>query len=78
MTKAGIVLVMKQIDNEVLSVLIESIEEKDLQYQLASQHDHQLNPAERAVKTWKNRFISNLHGCDRDFSVYKWCKMIHQ
>ena len=78
LTKAGIVPVMQRIDNEVSTILIESIEETSLQYQLASPHDHRLNPAERAVQTWKNHFISNLHGCDRDFPAYKWCEMINQ
>ena len=69
---------MERIDNEVLTILIDSIEKKGLQYQLASPHDHRLNPSERAVQTWKNHFISNLHGYDRGFPPYKWCEMIRQ
>ena len=64
LTKADIVPVIQRIDNEVSKVLIESIEEKGLKYQLARPHNHGLNPAERVVQTWKNHFISNLHGCD--------------
>ena len=71
LTKAGIVPVMQRIDNGVSKVLIESIEEKGLKYQLASSHDYRLNPAKRAVQTWKNHFISTLHGCERDFPAYK-------
>ena len=40
LTKAGIVPVIHGIDNEVSKILIESIEEKKLKYQLASPHDH--------------------------------------
>ena len=40
LTKAGIVPVIQRIDNEVLKILIESIQEKKLKYQLASPHDH--------------------------------------
>ena len=76
--KSEIVPVIQRIDNEVSKILIESIESKNLQYQLASPHDHRLNPAERAIQTWKNHFISNLHGCDREFPAYKWCEIIHQ
>ena len=76
--KAGIVPVIQRIDNEVSKILIESIESKKLAYQLASPHDHRLNPAERAIQTWKNHFISNLHGCDCDFPAYKWCEIVHQ
>ena len=48
-------------------MLIKLIEEKNLAYQLASPHDRRLNPAERAMQSWKNHFISNLHECGRDF-----------
>ena len=41
-----------------------AIEEKGLDYQLASPHDHRLNPVERAVQTGNNHVISDLHGCD--------------
>ena len=51
LTKTGIVPVIQRIDNEVSKILIESIEEKKLAYQLASLHDHQLNLAERAIQT---------------------------
>ena len=50
-TKAGIVPVMQRIDNKVSEILIKSIEDKGLKYQLASPHDHQLNSIERAVQT---------------------------
>ena len=49
LTKAGVVPAMQRIDNEVSTILVESIKEKGLQYQLASPRDHRLNPAERAV-----------------------------
>ena len=51
LTKAGIVPVMQRIDNEASKILIESIEPKGLRCQLASPHNHRLNPAERAVQT---------------------------
>ena len=78
LTKAGVIPVIQRIENEVSTILVELIKERGSQYQLASPYDHQLNPAERAVQTWKNHFISNLHGCDRDFPAYKWCEIIHQ
>ena len=69
---------MQRINNEVSTILIESIKEKGLKYQLASPHDHQLNPVERAVQTWKNHFTSKLRVCDRDFLAYKWCEIMYQ
>ena len=70
---AGIKPVIQRLDNEASEILIEAITTKGLKYQLASPHDHRLNPAERAIQTWKNHFISNLHGCDRQFPANQWC-----
>ena len=49
--KAGIVPVIQRIDNEVSKILMESIESKKLACQLASPHDHRLNPAEIVIQT---------------------------
>ena len=76
--KAGVVPVIQQLDNKVSDRLIEAIEEKELDYQTASPHVHRLNPAERAIQTFKNHFISNLHGCDKDFPAYAWSEIIQQ
>ena len=78
LTKVGIVLVIQRIDNEVSNILITSIKEKNMLYQFGSPHDHGLNPTERAIQTWKNYFIRNLNGCDRDFLVCKWSDIMHQ
>ena len=77
LTKARIVPVIQKIDNAVSRILITFIEEKKSAYQLASPHDHQLNSTEVAIQTWKNHFISNLHGYDCNFPVYKWCEIMH-
>ena len=45
---------------------------------MAAPHDHRLNPAERAVSTFKNHFIAILAGCDERFPKYLWCQLIPQ
>ena len=70
--KAVVIPVIQQIDNEVSNRLIKSIEEKNLDYQVASPHDHYLNPVKRAMQIFKNHLISNLHGCYCDFPFYCW------
>jgi len=75
---AGITPILQYLDNEVSNELIATIKEKKLQYQLASPHDHRLNPAERAIQTFKNHFIANLHGCDKRCPKYLWCRFIPQ
>jgi hypothetical protein len=57
---------------------VNAIKEKGIDYQLASPHDHRLNPAERAIQTFKNHLISILHGCDNKFPARLWCQIIPQ
>ena len=64
---AGIKPIIQRLRNEASEAMIRRIKEKKMNYQLASPHDHWLNPAERAVQSFKNHFISNLHGCDKQF-----------
>ena len=78
LTDAGLTPVLQYLDNEISKDLIESIKTKKLNYQLASPNDHRLNPAERAVQTFKNHFVSILTGCDRAFPKYLWCRLIPQ
>ena len=67
--KAGIQPVLHKLDNETSKDLIESIEEKGLEYQLAPPYDHRQNPAERAIRTFKNHFIATLYGADDNFPL---------
>ena len=67
---AGVTPILQYLDNEVSKELIATIKDKKLQYQLASPHDHQLNPAERAIQTFKNHFIANLQGYDKRCPKY--------
>jgi hypothetical protein len=74
----GVKPVLQRLDNEISRVLIKAITDKGIDYQLASPHDHRLNPAERAIQTFKNHVISILHGCDNKFPAWLWCQIIPQ
>jgi hypothetical protein len=74
----GIKPVLQRLDNEVSKVLIQAIKDKGIDFQLASPNDHRLNPAERAIQTFKNHLIAILHGCDKRFPVWLWCQIIPQ
>ena len=67
MKKAGITLVIQRLDNEIAQELIEAIEEKKLQYQLAPPSNHQKLPVEHAIQTVKNHFILILYGVNDSF-----------
>ena len=78
LTEAGIIPILQYLDNETSKELIASIKKRNLKFQLAAPHDHQLNPANRAVSTFKNHFIVILAGCDERFPKYLWCQLIPQ
>ena len=75
---AGVTPILQYIDNEVSEELITTVKFKKLQYQLASPHDHWLNPAEWAIQTLKNHFIANLQGCEKRCPKYLWYQFIPQ
>jgi hypothetical protein len=76
--KAGIQPIVHRLDNETSSELIKAIEDRGIDYQVASPGDHRLNHAERAIQTFKNHFISNLYGTDSTFPANQWCRLIRQ
>jgi hypothetical protein len=76
--KAGIVPVLHRLDNETSTDLIKEIEERNINYQIASPGDHRLNQAERAIQTSKNHFILILYGTDSSFPANQWCRLIKQ
>ena len=78
LTNAGIQPLLHKLDNEVSKTMIQSIKDKKLDYQLAPAADHRTNPAERAIQTFKNHFISTLYGADNEFPANQWDRLIPQ
>jgi hypothetical protein len=68
----GVKPVLEQLDNEISTVLIKSFKDKEIEYQLASPNDHRLNPAKRAIQTFKNHLVSVLHGTYKQFPAWLW------
>ena len=62
--QAGFTAQLLKLDYEVSKELIKAIKVEYLEYQLVSLHDNFLNPAEHAIKLFKNHFISVLTGTD--------------
>jgi hypothetical protein len=78
LTDTGIRPIIQRLDNEASRALISAITTKGLQYQLASPHDHRLNPAESAIQTFKNLFVACLDGTNTYFPPHLWCRLIPQ
>ena len=69
---AGFIPQLLKLDNEVSTGLTDQITADNLDYQLAAPGDHQLNPAERAIQSFKNHFITILAGADEKYPLNKW------
>ena len=63
-------------DNEISNIFTKHMELAELTYQLASPGNHRTNPAEQAIQTFKNHFISILSGTDEDFPDNSWDLLI--
>ena len=74
--RAGIHPIIQRLDNEVSDLLIAAIVANNLDYQFASASDHQLNPAERAIQSFKNHFISILNGADASLPAIQWNRLV--
>ena len=75
---ANITPVLHRLDNEVSKDLFAAITANACKYQLVTAYDHRQNLAERAIQTFKNHFISVLHGTDSAFPAHLWCRLLPQ
>ena len=66
------------LDNECSRDLIKLMTKNEIVFQLVPPHLHRANAAERAIRTWKNHFISILCGLDPRFPLQLWNKLIEQ
>ena len=74
----GVISILQRLDNEASKELIAAIQKNNIAYQLASPGNHRLNPAERAIQTFKNHFISVLNSTDSNFPSHLWCRLVDQ
>ena len=61
------------LDNEASKALKTFITKEQTEYQLTPPHIHRRNAAERAIRTFKNHFISGLCSVDKNFPLHLWC-----
>ena len=68
----------QMLDNEASTLMKEYLHKNKVQFQLVPPHLHRRNAAERAIRTFKNHFISILCGVHPDFPLHLWCKLLPQ
>jgi hypothetical protein len=75
----GSELKLHWMDNEASKAVKDLLtKEFKLDYQLVPPHIHQHNAAERAIRTFKNHFITGLCSANNNFPIRLWDKLLPQ
>ena len=69
---------LQRLDNEASNLLIQSLKQKQIDFQLVPPNSHRRNAAERAIRTFKNHFIAGLCSVDPHFPLQLWDKLLQQ
>jgi len=75
-TNASVKIV--RMDNECSELTKDWLATTDITLELAPVAQHRTNKAERAIRTWKNHFLSTLAGIDPDCPLSLWEDFIEQ
>ena len=78
LTQRGLKSQLHWLDNEASKAFKTFITKEQTQYQLTPPHIHRRNAAERAIRMFKNHFISGLCSVDKIFPLHLWCRLPDQ
>ena len=65
-------------DNECSTEMKTALKKYNLKYQLVPPEVHRRNAAERAIRTFKNHFLSCLATCNKNFPIREWDRLLPQ
>jgi len=66
------------LDNECSDDLKQAFEKHNIQFQRVPPHEHRVNAAERAIRTYKNHFVTILCNADPAFPLSEWDRLVPQ
>lgn len=66
------------LDNEAPDEYIKAIEQRGLTWEKVPPHNHRRNIAEKAIETAKGHIVANATGCDQNFPMREWPKLLPQ
>ena len=76
--RSGIVPTMYILDNEISNDLKLALTKYDITYQLVPPAQHRRNAAERAIRTFKNHFLSGLASLPPSFPISEWDRLLEK
>ena len=68
----------QMLNNEARRAYLDAIEERKIEWELVSPHNHRRNIAEKAIQSAKGHIIANIIGCDEHFPMREWHKLLPQ
>ena len=72
----GIIPRFERLDNETSKQLERFCRNNEIKVQYCPPGMHRANKAERAIRTWKNHFISTLYTADPSFPISSWDELL--
>jgi hypothetical protein len=78
LTVRGFKPLLHKIDNETSHEVEKFIQGQQTRLQYTPPDMHRTNPAERAIRTWKNHFIAGIAGLPKSFPIANWCRLTKQ
>jgi hypothetical protein len=75
---AGLRPKLQRLDNECSGALQQFMATENIAFQLVPPGVHRANTAERAIRTFKNHFISGLCTTDPKFPLHLWDRLVPQ
>jgi hypothetical protein len=78
LTSRGFKPKLQTLDNEASAALKSFFTENDVEYQLVPPHCHRRNAADRAIRNFKEHFVSGVVSVDPDFPLHFWDHIFHK
>ena len=69
---------LHKMDNETSQEVEKFIQGQQTRIQYTPPDMHRTNPAERAIRTWKNHFLAGIAGLPKSFPIANWCRLTKQ
>ena len=76
LTNIGLIPHLYIIDNECPNVIKIFMREVNETFQSVQPHIHLRNSAERAIRTFKERFMAGLSSTHKDSPIHIWCRLL--
>ena len=78
LASAGIEPKISILNNEISNEYKQTLQSKNITFQLVPPHIHRRNAAERAIQTFKNHFLAGLASCNKKCPLREWDRLISQ